>query len=65
VQNEEEDDDEKTKKLKRNIVHSYLEIGWSDLLQIWYVGSPTLKESLQQILFNSYKRSQSYTHDRC
>ena len=36
VRNEEE---KKTKKLKRNSVHSYLGIGWSDFLQIWYVDS--------------------------
>ena len=28
------------KKLKRNCVRSYREIGWSDFLQIWYVDSP-------------------------
>ena len=34
------EDEEKTKKLKRNFVRSYLENGWSDFLQIWYVDSP-------------------------
>ena len=29
----------KTKKIKRNFVRSYLGNGWSDFLQIWYVGS--------------------------
>ena len=37
VQNEEVE--EKTKKLKRNFVRSYLGNGWTDLLQIWYVNS--------------------------
>ena len=36
----EEDEEEKTKKLKRNFVHSYLGNGWSDFLQIWCVDSP-------------------------
>ena len=36
----EEDEEEKTKKLKRNFVRSYLGNGWSDFLQIWYVDSP-------------------------
>ena len=35
-----EDEKEKTKKLKRNFVRSYLGNGWSDFLQIWYVDSP-------------------------
>ena len=35
VRNEEE----KTKKLKRNFVRSYLGNGWTDFLQIWYVES--------------------------
>ena len=35
-----EDEEEKTKKLKRNFVRSYLGNGWSDFLQIWYVDSP-------------------------
>ena len=38
VKNEEVE--EKTKKLKRNFVRSYLGNSWSDLLQIWYVDSP-------------------------
>ena len=36
VRNEEE---KKTKKLKRNFVRSYLGNGWTDFLQIWYVDS--------------------------
>ena len=36
----EEDEEEKTKKLKRNFVRSYLRNGWSDFLLIWYVDSP-------------------------
>ena len=36
----EEDEEEKTKKLKRNFVRSYLENGWTDFLQISYVDSP-------------------------
>ena len=36
----EEDEEEKTKKLKRNFVCSYLGNGWSDLLQTRYVDSP-------------------------
>ena len=36
----EEDEEEKTKKLKQNFVRSYLGNGWSDFLQIWYVDSP-------------------------
>ena len=35
----EEDEEEKTKKLKRNFVRSYLGNGWTDCLQIWYVDS--------------------------
>ena len=31
---------EKTKKLKRNFVRSYLGNGWSDFLQNWYVDFP-------------------------
>ena len=38
VQNEDEEE-KKTKKLKRNFVHSYLGNGWSALLQMWYVDS--------------------------
>ena len=38
VRNEEVE--EKTKKLKRNFVRSYLGNGWSDFLQIWCVDSP-------------------------
>ena len=40
VRNEEDDEEEKTKKLKQNFVRSYLGNGWSDFLQIWYVDSP-------------------------
>ena len=36
VRNEEE----KTKKLRRNFVRSYLGNGWSDFLQMWSVDSP-------------------------
>ena len=36
----EDEGEKKTKKLKRNFVRSYLENGWSDFLQIWYVDSP-------------------------
>ena len=39
VRNEEVE--EKTKKLKRNFVRSYLGNGWSDFLQIWCVDSPS------------------------
>ena len=39
VRNEDEEE-KKTKKLKRNLVRSYLGNGWSDFLQIWYVDSP-------------------------
>ena len=39
VRNEDEEE-KKTKKLKRNFVRSYLGNGWSDFLQIWYVDSP-------------------------
>ena len=35
----EEDEEEKTKKLKRNFVRSYLGNGWTEFLQIWYVDS--------------------------
>ena len=35
-----EDEEKKTKKLKRNFVRSYLGNGWSDFLLIWYVDSP-------------------------
>ena len=34
-----EDDEEETKKLKRNVVCSYLGNSCSDFLQIWYVDS--------------------------
>ena len=57
VRNEEE---EKTKKLKRNFVRSYLRNGWSDFLQIWYVDYPNWAARLQQIWFQSDKGSQSY-----
>ena len=57
VRNEEE---EKTKKLKRNFVRSYLGNGWSDFLQIWYVDYPNWAARLQQIWFQSDKGSQSY-----
>ena len=40
VRNEKEVE-EKTKKLKRNFVRSYLGNGWSDFLQIWCVDSPS------------------------
>ena len=33
-------EDEETKKLKRNFVRSYLGNGCTDFLQIWYVDSP-------------------------
>ena len=35
-----EDEEKKTKKLKRNFVRSYLGNGWTNFLQIWYVDSP-------------------------
>ena len=38
VRNEDEEE-KKTKKLKRNFVRSYLGNGWTDSLQIWYVDS--------------------------
>jgi len=41
--------------LKQNFSHSYLEIGWSGLLQILYAELPTKEESLQEICFNSSK----------
>ena len=34
-----EEDEEKTKKLNRNFVRSYLGNGWTDFLHIWYVDS--------------------------
>ena len=40
VRNKEDEEEKKTKKLKRNFVRSYLGNGWSDFLQIWYVDSP-------------------------
>ena len=43
VRNEEE----KTKKLKRNFVRSYLGNGGSEFLQIWYVDSPNWPARLQ------------------
>jgi len=45
------------KKLFQNFACLYLGIGW---LQIWYVDSPSLGASLQQIWLNSGKQSQSY-----
>ena len=39
VRNEDEEE-KKTKKLKRNFVRSYLGNGWTDFLQIWYVDFP-------------------------
>ena len=56
----EDDEEEKTKKLKRNFVRSYLGNGWSDFLQIWYVDYPNWAARLQQIWFQSDKGSQSY-----
>ena len=56
----EEDEEEKTKKLKRNFVRSYLGNGWSDFLQIWYIHYPNWTARLQQIWFQSDKGSQSY-----
>ena len=35
-----EEEEKKTKKLKRNFVRSYLGNVWSDFLQIWCVDSP-------------------------
>ena len=52
-----EEDEEKTKKLKRNCVRSYLGNGWSDFLQIWYVDSPNWAARLYQIWFQSDKGS--------
>ena len=60
VQNEEDEEENKTKKLKRNFVRSYLGNGWSDFLQIWYVDYPNWAARLQQIWFQSDKGSQSY-----
>jgi len=40
--------------------HSYLGIGWRDLLQIWNVDSPSSGASLQHVWSNSGKWSQSY-----
>ena len=40
VRIEEDEEERKTKKLKRNFVRSYLGNGWSDFLHIWYVDSP-------------------------
>ena len=56
----EEDEEKKTKKLKRNFVRSYLGNGRSDFLQIWYVDYPNWAARLQQIWFQSDKGSQSY-----
>ena len=50
----------KTKKLFRNFAGSYLGIGWRDLLQIWYVDSPSWGASLQQVWLNSGEWSQTY-----
>ena len=35
----EEDEEEKTKILKRHFVRSYLGNGWTDFLEMWYVDS--------------------------
>jgi len=43
----------KMKKLFRNFARSFLGMGWHDLLQVWYVDSPSLGASLQQIWLNS------------
>ena len=60
VRNEEDVEEEKTKKVKRNFVRSYLGNGWSDFLHIWYVDYPNWAAHLQQIWFQSDKGSQSY-----
>ena len=57
VQNE---DEETTKKLKRNFVCSYLRHGWTVFLQIWYVDSHNWPARLLKIWFQSDKRSRSY-----
>ena len=53
---------EKTKKekKKRNFGHSYLRNGLSDFLQIWNVDSPSWRETLQQIWFQSDEVSPRY-----
>ena len=50
----------KTKKLFWNFAHLYLGIGWHDLLQIFYIDSPSSGASQQLVWLNSGKRSGSY-----
>ena len=57
---EEEKKKKKTKKKKRNFGRSYLGNGLSDFLQIWNVDSPSWRETLQQIWFQSDKPSPRY-----
>jgi len=59
----------KVEKLRWHFAHSYLGIGWRDLFQIWYLDSPSLGASQQQIWLNSGKSyigvkimSCQYTH---
>ena len=41
-------EEEKT-KLFQNFARSYLRIDWHDLLEIWYVDSPSAGASMEQI----------------
>jgi len=50
----------KRKQLFQNFGRSYLGIGWHNLLQTWYVDSPSLGATQQYVWFNLGKRSQSY-----
>ena len=49
-------------KKRRNFACLYREISWHDLLQIWYIDSPGLGVSQQQIWLNPSKRSWSKLH---
>ena len=42
-------------KLFRNFASSYLGFDWRDLLQIWYVDSPSSGASVERIWLNSGK----------
>jgi len=44
--------DKEKNELFGNFAHLYLGIGWHDLLQIWYLDSPSLGVSLQQVWLN-------------
>jgi len=47
----------KDEKMNWNYAHSYLRIGMSNMLQIWWAGLPIWQASVQQIWLNLGKKS--------